>query len=96
MVVAGAGVTGASAARALRDRGARVTVLAPPDDRRTALYDDGFAVGEELPADTELVVTSPGFRPTDPLLVKALSDGVEVYGDVELAWRLARDPEAAH
>ncbi len=96
VVVAGAGVTGASAARALRVRGARVTVVAPPDDRRTALYDDGFVVGEDLPGDTELVVTSPGFRPTDPLLVQAMSDGLEVYGDVELAWRLAHDPEAAH
>ncbi len=96
VVVAGAGVTGASAARTLRDRGAWVTVVAPADDRRTALFDDGFAVAEELPADTELVVTSPGFRPTDPLLVEAQRAGIEVHGDIELAWRLAHDPGAEH
>ena len=96
VVVAGAGVTGASAARVLRDRGARVTVVAPEDDRTAALRADGFAVqpppglptGTDLPVGTGLVVTSPGFRPTDPMLVAAAARGIEVIGDAELAWRL--------
>ncbi len=98
VVVAGAGVTGASAARVLRDRGARVTVVAPADERRTALHDEGFPVADpgDLPGGTELVVTSPGFRPDDPVLLAAAGRGVEVHGDVELAWRLAHDPDAAH
>ncbi len=41
-----------------------------------------------VPAGTELVVTSPGLRPDTPLLARAVADGIEVVGDVELAWRL--------
>ena len=46
---------------------------------------------EVLPPDTELVVTSPGWRPTHPLFAQAAARGVPVWGEVELAWRL-RDP----
>ena len=41
-------------------------------------------------SDFDLVVTSPGWRPDSPLLVSAASAGIEVIGDVELAWRLDR------
>jgi UDP-N-acetylmuramoylalanine--D-glutamate ligase len=83
-VVAGAGVSGAAAARALRDRGAQVTVV----DARGAL--DGFDVidVDTPPEGTELIVTSPGWRPDAPLLVAARALGIEVYGEVELAWRM--------
>lgn len=83
VVVAGAGITGASAAKVLRDRGARVTVL---DENAAALEE--FSVVRELPDAVDLVVTSPGFRPTTEALVAAADRGVEVIGDVELAWRL--------
>lgn len=39
-------------------------------------------------ADFDLVVTSPGFPPTAPVLAAAAASGVAVWGDVELAWRL--------
>jgi UDP-N-acetylmuramoylalanine--D-glutamate ligase len=42
----------------------------------------------EPPTGTELVVTSPGFRPTTPLLTAAEQAGIPVWGEVELAWRL--------
>jgi UDP-N-acetylmuramoylalanine--D-glutamate ligase len=48
----------------------------------------GEAAAARLPAGTELVVTSPGWTPAAPLLVAATAAGVEVMGDVELAWRL--------
>ena len=35
-----------------------------------------------------LVVTSPGFQPTTPVLAAAAAAGVPIWGDVELAWRL--------
>jgi UDP-N-acetylmuramoylalanine--D-glutamate ligase len=87
VVVAGAGISGAAAAEALRDRGAVVTVV---DDRGG----DGVVVTGTVPAGTQLVVTSPGWRPDAPLLVDAAAKGIEVYGEVELAWRLRR-PDAA-
>ena len=89
VVVAGAGVTGASAARVLRDRGAAVVVL---DDKATELED--FEIVGSLPAAVDLVVTSPGFRPTTPALIEAADRDIEIIGDVELAWRL-RSPDAA-
>ncbi len=88
VVVAGGGVTGASAARVLRDLGARVTIVDASEQAREALGEQGFAVAERLPDEVDLVVTSPGWPPTHPLLVEASTRDVEVIGDVELAWRL--------
>ncbi len=95
--VAGVGVTGASAARVLAGRGARVVAVDGRDgDRERAVAAELTRVGVEvrlgaagvLRAGVELVVTSPGWRPTQPLLVAAADAGVPVWGDVELAWRL--------
>ena len=38
--------------------------------------------------DFTLVITSPGFPPTAPVLAAAAAAGVPIWGDVELAWRL--------
>src|SRR5947199_4745654 len=35
-----------------------------------------------------LVITSPGFAPTTPVLAAAQRAGVPIWGDVELPWRL--------
>jgi len=97
--VAGLGVSGPPAARALASYGAIVTAVDSRDDgeRRDVaakLAAGGVEVrlGEvaaaTLPSGTDLVVTSPGWTPTAPLLVAAADAGVEVMGDVELAWRL--------
>ena len=96
VLVAGAGLSGAAAARALRDRGADVTVADANPERAEALREQGFSViATALPPEgTTQVVTSPGWRPDHPLLVAAASAGIEVIGEVELAWRL-RGPRAA-
>ncbi|HJQ45148.1 MAG TPA: UDP-N-acetylmuramoyl-L-alanine--D-glutamate ligase [Amycolatopsis sp.] len=93
VLVAGAGVTGRSAVPALLGLGARVTVT---DGNASRLAELG-GLGAELvsglsapPEGTDLVVTSPGWRPTAPLLVAAADAGIEVIGDVELAWRLSQ------
>ena len=36
----------------------------------------------------DLVVTSPGWRPDQPLLAAAAAAGIPVWGEVELAWRM--------
>src|SRR4051794_7187211 len=98
--VAGAGVSGQAAARVLAARGARVTLVDARDDEslRAKIALPGVTVrlgdGETLPEGTELVVTSPGWRPDAPLLLAAAEAGVEIIGEVELAWRL-RGPGAA-
>jgi UDP-N-acetylmuramoylalanine--D-glutamate ligase len=97
--VTGAGVSGAAAARALAALGAAVTVVDAADDvaqrgRAGQLRELGVTVrlGPEqvtaVPADAELVITSPGWRPDQPLLASAATRGVPVWGEVELAWRL--------
>jgi UDP-N-acetylmuramoylalanine--D-glutamate ligase len=97
--VAGLGVSGAAAARALLDRGARVVVIEGGDnaqlhERAAELRarDAEVRLGDaDSPVDAELIVTSPGWRPTQPLLVAAQATGVEVIGEPELAWRLQLD-----
>jgi UDP-N-acetylmuramoylalanine--D-glutamate ligase len=92
VLVAGAGASGAAAARALLGLGALVTVADRAASERTeALAAAGARVALGLavpPEGTRLVVTSPGWRPDAPLLVAAASAGLEVIGEVELAWRL--------
>ncbi|MFI0371598.1 UDP-N-acetylmuramoyl-L-alanine--D-glutamate ligase [Actinomadura sp. 1N219] len=95
--VAGLGVSGRAAARVLASHGARVTVVDARDGEEqrahaAELEARGAAVrlgdGEGLPAGTDLVVTSPGWRPDVPLLAAAAAAGIEIIGEVELAWRL--------
>jgi len=96
VLVAGAGVTGKSAVPALLGLGARVTVTDGDAGRLAELEGLGAELVPGLnapPEGTDLVVTSPGWRPTAPLLVAAVEAGIEVIGDVELAWRLSRTRE---
>ncbi len=100
--VAGLGVSGPPAARALAALGATVTAVdsradEPRRELAAELADAGITVllgdgpagpAAVLPAGTDLVVTSPGWRPDAPLLAAAGAAGVPVIGDVELAWRL--------
>lgn len=119
VTVAGLGVSGVPAARALAGLGARVTVVNGSDgereraqaaeleqwaaarsasgeggDGRRAGVTVRLGDGETLPEGTDVVVTSPGWKPTSPLFLAAAEAGVPVWGDVELAWRL-RGPDAA-
>jgi UDP-N-acetylmuramoylalanine--D-glutamate ligase len=102
VVVAGFGVSGYAAADNLTFLGARVTALDDSDagDRpeRAALLESlgatvrlGPGSTTTLPDDVDLVVTSPGWAPSAPLLAQAVERDIPVWGEVELAWRL-RDP----
>jgi UDP-N-acetylmuramoylalanine--D-glutamate ligase len=96
--VAGLGVSGLPTARVLAERGAQVTVVDGADDeerraRAAELETHGVKVilghvPEAPPPGTDLIVTSPGWRPATPLLANAVAAGVPVIGDVELAWQL--------
>lgn len=46
------------------------------------------------PALPDILVTSPGWKPDSPLITQALSQGVPVWSEVELAWRLGARPGA--
>lgn len=95
VVAAGAGVTGLPVVRWIAARGARVVVTAnraaPPE--LAAVAGDVTFAGDLAapPPGTALVVTSAGIPPSNPLLVAAAAAGIEVIGEVELAWRIDRD-----
>lgn len=100
VLVAGARVAGAAAARALLRLGAHVVVVDRSASAETeALAEAGAAVviADEPPAGlldgVADVVVSPGFAPHHPLAVAALATGLDVYSEPELAWRL-RGPDA--
>ena len=110
VLVAGLAVSGFAAADALAERGAVVTVVdgkgtgeSQANDERANILDIlGVTVrqGEEhtagMPAeDVDLVVTSPGWRPDQPMLLEAAARGIPVWGEVELAWRMRAKNGAA-
>lgn len=88
VLVVGAGVTGRSVAAALLDLGAHITVTVTAGAVEELPGTTAVAGLTTPPEGTDLVVTSPGLPPTTPLLVAAAEAGVEVVGDIELAWRL--------
>ncbi len=105
VVVAGLARSGVAAGLALLDLGADVlavdaatsaSVQAGADEVQRAGGRVGLGpdAATALPAGTDLVVASPGWPPSAPLLVEAVRRGVPVWGEVELAWRLRR-PGAA-
>ncbi len=100
VVVAGLGASGFAAADGLLELGADVEVLdesesAANNEKATLLeiLDATVRLGPgataTLPADVDLVVTSPGWRPSAPLLAQAAQRGIPVWGEVELAWRMS-------
>ncbi|KAB2807592.1 UDP-N-acetylmuramoyl-L-alanine--D-glutamate ligase [Pimelobacter simplex] len=101
-VVAGFGTSGAAAVDNLLHLGASVHALAESAHPRIleraellevlgATIEIHAGATDALPAEADLLVVSPGFRPDAPLLAAARERGIPVWGEVELAWRL-RDP----
>jgi UDP-N-acetylmuramoylalanine--D-glutamate ligase len=97
VLVAGLGISGAAAARVLLARGDDVVLTDAAEPAVLAeLVDAGarwLGPVSAPPEETDLVVTSPGWRPDHPLLLAAANRGLEVIGEPELAWRL-REPGA--
>ena len=105
VAVLGAGESGGSAARLLLDEGARVTVLDSGDvqalrEKITALEAAGAAVVAGAAADADagkydLAILSPGIEPTSALVQNFLARGVEIIGELELAFVLCGRPVIA-
>lgn len=107
ILVTGFGVTGFPAAVHLAERGAEVVLVdgdATKDmAEKTAIlevFDVDIRRGPEavtgLPEGTfDLVVTSPGWTPDQPVLAAAIAAGIPVIGEVELAWRIRGTNDAA-
>lgn len=93
VLVAGAGITGRAVVAALASWDVHISVCDDNVASLEALAANGIhaidpAAAVAAIADFALVVTSPGFPPTAPVLSAAAAAGVPIWGDVELAWRL--------
>lgn len=99
-IVYGLGVTGFSVADTLAELGATVFVIADKADEKSLdVLDvlgvehlvgsskvDSIAALESFGAD--VVITSPGIKPEDELLVTAQQTGINIWTDIDLAWRV--------
>ncbi len=91
VLIAGARVTGRAVVTALESWDLRLSVCDADAAAARKLGDVRFvSPGEAVTraGDFDLVITSPGFPPTAPVLAAAAAAGVPIWGDVELAWRL--------
>lgn len=84
VVVAGLGVSGRAARAALLSRAASVQTV-------DALAPDADATDLTDLTGVDLVIASPGWPPSSPLLALAESLGIPVWSEVELAWHLRVD-----
>jgi UDP-N-acetylmuramoylalanine--D-glutamate ligase len=101
VVVAGLGRSGFAAADGLLELGAQVTVLDDADTPHLAekatlleVLDAQVRLGDgataQLPEHTDLVIASPGWSASAPLLAQAQQRGIPIWGEVELAWRMTQ------
>lgn len=99
-VVFGLGVSGFSVADTLNELGAKVLVVADSADEKSLDVLDVLGIEAEIGKDSEtaikafkdfgaqVVITSPGIRPDNALLVEAKSAGIDIWTDIDLAWRV--------
>ncbi|MFL4479505.1 UDP-N-acetylmuramoyl-L-alanine--D-glutamate ligase [Paeniglutamicibacter sp. ORCA_105] len=104
VVVAGLGLSGFSAADTLIELGAKVVVIDGADTEVNRSRADtlkivgaadvllGAGHTDALPMidgqAPQLLIASPGWNPRQPMLAAAAEAGIEIWGDVELAWRV--------
>lgn len=99
VAVLGLSVTGFAAADTLAELGARVQVFSeaaePEYEKLLPVIGVDAVIG---PLDTvpdalrafapEVVIASPGFSPRHPVIAWCVQDGIALWGDIELAWRV--------
>lgn len=99
VAVLGLSMTGFAAADTLAELGAEVLVVTesadPEYERLLPVIGASLHVGpldvvpdELVTFDPEVVVASPGFAPHHPVIRWTQREGIPLWGDVELAWRV--------
>ena len=99
-VVYGLGVSGFSVADTLNELGAQVLVIADKAEAEVVdildvlgvehlIGKDSTNVQERFAAFTpDVLITSPGIRPDNSMIAQARAAGIEVWTDIDLAWRV--------
>lgn len=100
VVVYGLGKTGFSAADTLHELGAKLLVVSDYADDHTldmlSVLGIQYLVGKDQQSvvnavaefNPDIVLTSPGVQPDNFLIVYALNLGLEIWTDIDLAWRV--------
>jgi UDP-N-acetylmuramoylalanine--D-glutamate ligase len=86
ILILGAGVTGLVVARSLSKRGALISIA---DDQISTV--DGFDVAPSKSFDVknfDAIMVSPGWKPDHPLITDAISAGIKIMNEIDLAWSL--------
>ena len=99
-VVYGLGVSGFSVADTLNELGAQVLVIADKAEAEVVDILDVLGVEHLIGKDStnvqerfaafapDVLITSPGIRPDNSLIVQARAAGIQVWTDIDLAWRV--------
>ena len=99
-VVYGLGVSGFSVADTLNELGAQVLVVADKAEAEVVDILDVLGVEHLIGNDAakvqerfaefspDVLITSPGIRPDNSLIVQARAAGIQVWTDIDLAWRV--------
>ena len=89
VLVLGAGVTGNSVAKALNARGAIISIV---DDNPRATSDFRVLTPDAVQmSDFAAVVVSPGWNESHRLLRAAVTAGIEILNEVDIAWSIAQE-----
>jgi len=102
ILIVGLGISGIAAARFVQKKGASVTVTDMADEKKLGSYASmahKLGVNMELGKHntetferSDLIVVSPGVPHTILPIKRALSKGIPVLGELELAARYIREP----
>jgi UDP-N-acetylmuramoylalanine--D-glutamate ligase len=99
-VVYGLGVSGFSVADTLNELGAKVLVIADKADTEVVDILDVLGVDHLIGQDSasvhkrfaefspDVLITSPGIKPDNALIVQSRTAGIAVWTDIDLAWRV--------
>lgn len=100
VAVLGLGKSGFSVADTLNELGTKLLVVAQSADEEVLDILDVLGVDSVIDSSTnvlqealdsfeaDLLVVSPGFSPSSPLVEKAVQSGIPIWTDIDLAWRL--------
>ena len=86
ILIAGAGVTGIAAAKALTKRGAQVQLA---DEKNFDSSEFSIVKPSEVEiTDFDSLLISPGWREDHPLVIAARKSDVAIMNEIDLAWNL--------
>ena len=89
VLILGGGVTGTSVAEILESLDSEISLV---DENARLLADSRFiSIEEALSRNWKLAIVSPGWKPSHPLIHALREKGIQILGEVDLAWHLKNE-----